>query len=161
MPGQQSGEYQAYREELAGLGQGAEELMRGEEMEGEDDDGGNRGAPGSQRDDVMAPTPQGLPTLEVLHTTMVPTLKWCPKAARGEFAREAVHCVAACRGQWGGETPEDAPHVRQVHPAGWPGTTLRRQQGSCPGPGQGSEGEDQEMEVRGGGGAVGGGGGAK
>ena len=36
----------------------------------------------------MAPTPQVLPSLEVLYSTLVPTLKWCPKAARGEFARE-------------------------------------------------------------------------
>ena len=29
-----------------------------------------------------------LPGLETIHTTLVPTLKWCPKAARGDFARE-------------------------------------------------------------------------
>ena len=36
------------------------------------------------------PLPPGdqLPDMEELHNTLVPTLKWCPKAARGEFARE-------------------------------------------------------------------------
>ena len=29
-----------------------------------------------------------LPTLDILQSTLVLTLKWCPKAARGEFARE-------------------------------------------------------------------------
>ena len=29
-----------------------------------------------------------MPSMDELNTTLVPTLKWCPKAARGEFARE-------------------------------------------------------------------------
>ena len=36
------------------------------------------------------PLPEGnlLPSLEELHSTYVPTVKWCPKAARGDLARE-------------------------------------------------------------------------
>ena len=32
--------------------------------------------------------PPDLPSMDELNNTLVPTLKWCPKAARGEFARE-------------------------------------------------------------------------
>ena len=32
--------------------------------------------------------PPNLPSMDELNSTLVPTLKWCPKAARGEFARE-------------------------------------------------------------------------
>ena len=52
-----------------------------EEEEGGEGQGGDGGEQA---------TPQGLPTMEDLHTTLVPTLKWCPKAARGDFAREAA-----------------------------------------------------------------------
>ena len=46
---------------------------------------------GGQADLATQPPPQlpaapQLPSLEELHTTLVPTLKWCPKAARGEGA---------------------------------------------------------------------------
>ena len=49
------------------------------------------GAPGGDPDPVTQPPPQlpaHLPSMDDLHSTMVPTLKWCPKAARGDFARE-------------------------------------------------------------------------
>ena len=34
------------------------------------------------------PISHHLPSMDELNNTLVPTLKWCPKAARGEFARE-------------------------------------------------------------------------
>ena len=42
-------------------------------------------APGTQPPPRL---PDELPSLEERHTSQVPALKWCPKAARGEFARE-------------------------------------------------------------------------
>ena len=63
--------------------------------------GGGEGGEGAEavEEEVQAPDlatqpPQELPeraelpSLETLHSTLVPTLKWCPKAARGDFARE-------------------------------------------------------------------------
>ena len=58
-----------------------------------EEDGG-QGGDGDPLPDLATQPPQALParaelpSLEVLHTTLVPTLKWCPKAARGDFARE-------------------------------------------------------------------------
>ena len=34
------------------------------------------------------PVASDLPTWEELHTTLIPTLKWCPRGARGDFSRE-------------------------------------------------------------------------
>ena len=65
---------------------------------GEENGGGEGGHPGGGGDEEVGLTGEGdrgvafalmdLPTLDVLQSTLVPTLKWCPKAARGEFARE-------------------------------------------------------------------------
>ena len=65
----------------------------GREVRGGAEDRGGGGDPGGA--DLEAAieepaTPQDLPSMETLHTTQVPTLKWVPKAARGEFAREAA-----------------------------------------------------------------------
>ena len=85
-------ERQAWRKEMADLGQGAEEMEENKDVEGVEGGGGGGGegdGGGGYDEDTMY-TPQGLPSLETLHCTSVSTLKWCPKAARGEFAREAA-----------------------------------------------------------------------
>ena len=66
------------------------------------------------------PDQQHLPLMIDLQSTQVPTLKWCPKAARGEFARELAslcHQVAAQPEQVRNWTLQ-AMFVRCILPAG-------------------------------------------
>ena len=66
---------------------GAQDVGDGVSGEGE-------GVPASQDQDTATqphpdlPAAEELPSLEELHTTLVPTLKWCPRGARGDLARE-------------------------------------------------------------------------
>ena len=54
-----------------------------------EDVGGDGNVDGGQLPPTQAlPAEADLPSMEVLHSTWIPTHKWCPKAARGEFARE-------------------------------------------------------------------------
>ena len=70
-----------------------EEVILGEQhhVEVQNDDGQGEGAGLTDLATQVPPQlPPGadIPSLEQLHSTVVPTLKYCPKAARGDFARE-------------------------------------------------------------------------
>ena len=99
-------------------GQG-EELAEAADEADEGEEGQEQPDPATQPPPNLPPRPE-LPSLEELHTTLVPTLKWCPKAARGEFARELASLWFRLA-----QTPNDvrlwvlqAMFVRCILPAG-------------------------------------------
>ena len=46
--------------------------------------------------DLHPPPVDHLPSLEEVHRTHIPTLQWCPKAARGEFGRVVTDFICQC-----------------------------------------------------------------
>ena len=79
--------------EWQGVGAEAQSDGGGQGYQGARAEEQNMGAaPGQVLPDTQLPIPLPgvgeLPTLEELHSTLVPTRKWCPKGARGDFARE-------------------------------------------------------------------------
>ena len=83
--------------QVVGAGAGAEEEAAvelvnpdtGENIqEVEGGEGGEIGGDLATQPPPQLPPGADIPSLETLHSTMVPTLKWCPKAARGDFSRE-------------------------------------------------------------------------
>ena len=71
----------------------------GEGYGGEVEEAEGEGVQGADTQPQALPDGFELPSMDDLQTTTVTTLKWCPKAARGEFARELASVLNRIKAQ--------------------------------------------------------------